>query len=51
MELLPGINMESRLVSLECDAIAYLGAKHHLGALHEVVHDVLQSWLKSLLVD
>ena len=33
------------------DAESLGGAEHHLGALHVVVHYILKSWLKCLLVD
>lgn len=48
---LSGVDLESRLVSLVGDTVSNLGAEHHLGALHEVVHDVLEPGHASLLVD
>ena len=51
VEVLPGVDLESGLVRLEGDSEADSGAEHHLRALHEVVHHVLQGGNERLLVD
>ena len=47
----PGIDLKIFLVCLICDAISDLGSKHHLVAVHEVVHDIFESWYKCDGVD
>jgi len=49
--ILPCVNLESWLICLVSDSISDSGTKHHLGAPHEVVHYVLQTWLEGLLVN
>jgi hypothetical protein len=51
MEILPHVDLESGLVGLERNTVSYSGAKHHLGALHKVIHTILKSWHECLLVD
>ena len=48
---LPLINMETPLVGLVSDTVSYSGAKHHLVAVHVVMHYVLQLWHESVGVD
>jgi hypothetical protein len=40
---LSGVNTQVFLIGLECDTVLDCGAKHHLGALHKVVHAVLEA--------
>lgn len=35
------VDLEARLISLICDSESNSGTKHHLGALHGVIHDIL----------
>lgn len=42
MVILSRINLESWLISLKSDAVSYPGTEHHLGAIHEVPHAVLE---------
>ena len=39
------VNVKAFVVDLEGDAVALLLTDHHLTAVHEVVHHVLQGWL------
>ena len=47
MLVLPTVDVEAELVCLVGDAVADFGAKHHLVALHVVVHHVLETGLVS----
>ena len=51
MHRYPLIDVEAPFVLLVGDTVSDSTAKHHLGALHVVVHDVLEFRLKRLLVD
>lgn len=51
VDVLSPVNVKRLLVGLVCDAVLYLGAEHHDGAVHEVVHHVLQGRQPSLEVD
>ena len=51
VEVFTGVNLESRLVSLEGDTVSDPGTEHHLRALHEVVHAILHGGHESLLVN
>ena len=51
MVVLPGIDLESWLVSFVSNTVSYSGAEHHLGALHEVEHHVFKSGFECLFVD
>ena len=51
MKVLPCVDLEAWLICFVGNTIADSGTKHHLGALHEVVHHVFKSWLKRLLID
>jgi hypothetical protein len=44
------VDAESSLARLKDDAGSDLGSKHHLRAFHVVVHDILESWLTSILI-
>lgn len=48
---LPGIYLESWLISFIRNTVSYSGAEHHLRALHEIVHNVFKSWFECLFVD
>lgn len=49
--ILSPVDGEAPLVRLVGDAISDLGSKHHLVAVHVVVHDVFKFWLQRLRVD
>lgn len=51
MDVFPSVNVERPLVGLVGNTILDFGAKHHLVAAHEVVHDVFERWLEGLWVD
>lgn len=51
MVVLSCVNLESGLVGLVSDSEPNSGSKHHLGALHVVIHHVLKSWLEGLFVN
>jgi hypothetical protein len=51
MKVFPPVNDERPLVDLVGDSILYLGAKHHLRAVHVVEHHIVKSWFKGLLVN
>jgi hypothetical protein len=51
MPVLSGVYLESWLISFIRNTVSYSGAKHHLGALHEIEHHVFKSWYERLLVD
>ena len=51
MEILSGVNEEAGLIGFVSDTIFNFGSKHHLGALHEIIHHVLKLWLQCLLVN
>ena len=51
VKILFPINIEADLPCFVCDAILSLWPKHHLTAVHEIVHAVLQSWQERLRVD
>jgi hypothetical protein len=48
--VLPGVDGEVGLLTLETDTVSDLGAKHELGAVHEVIHHVFKFWEVSFLV-
>ena len=41
---LPPVDIKRLFISLVGDSVLDLGAKHHLRAVHEVVHHVFQLW-------
>jgi hypothetical protein len=45
------VDTKSFLTCFEHNAGPNLWTKHHLGAVHVVIHDILKSWLTSVLVD
>jgi hypothetical protein len=45
------VNLNTRLICFECDTISYSCSKHHLRALHKVVHAIFKLWHKSLFID
>lgn len=51
MDEFPSVNVERSLVGLVGDTVLDFGAKHHLVAAHEVVHDIFKRWLEGLWVD
>lgn len=51
MVVLSLVNSEAWLVVFESDTVSDLSTEEHPGALHKVVHDILQNGLKRLLVD
>jgi len=51
VEKLSSINLKAWLICLESDTISDPGTKHHLRALHKVVHAVLQPGHKCFLID
>lgn len=51
MVKLSGVDLNTRLVGLECNTISNSRSEHHLRALHEVVHAILKLWHKCLFVD
>ena len=51
MVVLSGIDLNTRLVGLECNTISNSRSEHHLRALHKVVHTILQLWHKCLFID
>ena len=51
MVIFPLVNGEAWLVCLESDTVPDLSTKKHPWALHKVVHDVLEFWHQSFLVD
>ena len=44
-------NWEIWLVCLECDAVSYQRAEHHLWTIHEIVHNIFKLWHKSHFID
>ena len=50
MVVFTGIDYERILIGLVCYSVLDVRPKHHLVAVHEVEHDIAQSWLESLLV-
>jgi hypothetical protein len=50
MPVFSSINVKSSFISLISNTVSYLGAVHHITALHEVEHDVFKSGYKCLLV-
>ena len=48
---LPLVHLEPWLVSLVGDTVPNFGAEHHLRALHEVVHTVLEGWFACVLIN
>jgi hypothetical protein len=51
MVVLSGVDLNTRLVSFECNTISNSRSEHHLRALHEIVHAILKLWHKCLFVD
>lgn len=51
MSLLARVHFKVLLILLESNAVTYTASKHHLGAVHEVVHHVFQSRTQGQLVD
>lgn len=51
MVKLSGVDLNTRLVGLECNTISNSRSEHHLRALHEIVHAILKLWHKCLFVD
>lgn len=47
----PPVNVKRSLVGLEGHAVPDFAAKHHLGAVHEVEHDIFESCFECLWVD
>ena len=50
MVVLTRVNDERGLICFIGDTILDLGAKHHLVAVHEVKHDIVERGLESLLI-
>lgn len=48
MGVCPFPDIERLLIRFECYTISHSTAKHHLGAVHEIVYNVFQSRFKSL---
>ena len=44
------VDIKAALVGFESDAVFYFAAKHHLRAVHEIEHHVLQYWLQGFSV-
>ena len=51
VNILRSKDIEAALVGLVSHTVPHFGPDHHLQAVHVVTHDILQLWLKSLLVD
>lgn len=51
MQVFPFVDLETFLVGLESDTVANIPSKHHLSAVHIVVHDIFKFWLQSLFIN
>ena len=49
--ILSSVDDERFLVGLVSDTVSNLGTKHHLRAVHVVIHNILKLWHESLLVN
>lgn len=51
MFVLSSVDYKGFLIGLVSNTVSNFGAKHHLWAVHVIVHDILKGWLESFLVN
>lgn len=51
MLVFSSVDLETSLVGLESDTVANIPSKHHLSAVHVVVHGIFKFWLQRFFIN